>query len=209
MDELAFVLGIFDRPNELEEPKKQERSNNHFGPINIQTKRGDNMLQKQIDKYLASKDETRLEIILTSNKLKPTKQNIKALKMLITDYEDDKELMPLNLFLGLKEAIPELDLSVGPMNTDEFDRVVRNIYGDPTDKNSLGNKILDGRQNRFTVQSWYKPDEMLRKFSAMASRQSIELDFYPLNISSGATPIYDVCILGTAKINRLTQVNLS
>ncbi len=165
-------------------------------------------LEKQINKYLSSSDDTRLEIILTTNKLKPTKQNIKALKLLIEDYKDDKELTPLNLFLGLTEELEQLDLSVGPMNQDEFISSVRKVFGDPANKESMGNKILDGRLNRFSVTSWFKPDDMLRKFAAMATREAVELDFYPLNISSGATPQYDVCILGTAKINRMTKVEL-
>lgn len=169
------------------------------------------ILIKQINKYKESKNETRLEIILTQNKLKCTKSNIKALKMLIEDIEDIEakdEMNALNSFLGIVEAMPALVIKDIPMNQDEFIINVKRCFGDPLDNNSLGNKVLDGKQHRFSIKSWYKPDVMLRKFAGLATKESVELDYYPINISGNQMPIYDVCILGTARIGRLTEVKL-
>ncbi len=160
-------------------------------------------LIKLINKYLVSKDEARLTIILESFGKASSKPNMKAVKLLIEDYGDDKDILPLSAFLGIKIEDVPIDLSFGPMNQDDFILDVKRLLGDPADKKSAGNRILDGSLNRFNLQCYYKPDVVLNKFAQLCGREACQLDYYPRNIASGGgTPVWDVAILGTAEIKR-------
>ncbi len=169
-----------------------------------------NPLTKLMAKYIESKDDARLNIILESFDKKASAINIKSLKMLIEDFNDDKDMSPLNKFLGIKEELAPIDLSVGPMNQDDFVFNVKEVYGDPLDPKSMGNRILDGKLNHFEIASYYRPDALMRKFASLASREYVELDFYPRTNGSGArAPRWEVCILGTHKIVYTNRTNVN
>lgn len=169
----------------------------------------DNPIVKQINKYIETKDPTRLAIILSSNKMKATKGNLAALAMLVDDYSEDKELTPINLFLNISPNSIPIDLTQRPVNQDDFIIWVKQQLGDPKDSNSLGNRVLDGKVTHFNLRSWHSPITLFKKFAALAGRECCELDAYPRNIANGSIPLWEACILGTHEIKRenFTKVN--
>jgi hypothetical protein len=125
-------------------------------------------LNPLIEKYLQDKNETRLEILLETAGKKSTKKNIEMVKLLIAD-EDYTSLFK---FLGTtkeeKQAKKELDdfnIEEFEHNQDDLLNKVKASFGEPTEFNSLGNRILNGTVTKWTMTSAIHPDVLLRKFA--------------------------------------------
>lgn len=163
------------------------------------------MLKKAIDKYIADKNPDRLSAILISNKLKPTKQNINAFKVLLADYEEEQDLNPINSFLGLdnKTELAPIELEEIEPNEDDFIITVKQAFGNPEDPNSLGNKILRQEVIKFNVRSYINPDVLFNRFCALTGRSPISIDFHPMSLNG--IPVWECCISGMATIERMRK----
>ncbi len=170
------------------------------------------MLKDDLNKYIANPSPVRLTIILESFNKKATKKNIDSLKLLIEDYQADDKLEPVLGWLDpnaiTKQVKPESagKEELGPMNQDDFEIIVRRIYGDPENPESLGNRVLSGKVHKFSVASYYHPDTLLDKFARLANRPTQPLEYFPRGIGSGANePVWEVVLFGMAKIDRLIR----
>lgn len=166
------------------------------------------MLIDDINKYLKNPSNTRLTIILESYKKPSNKKNLESLKLLIQDYEEDNKIEPVLAWLDPSKANEEpkrddFKIELGPMDTDYFDSVAVQLFGDPKDKDSLGNRILNGRTTRFSLTSWYKPDVLLNKYAVLAGMPTQELDYVSKGTGSANGTHWEACILGTAKLDSL------
>ncbi len=170
------------------------------------------MLKDDLSKYIASPSPTRLTIILESFNKKATKKNIESLKLLIEDYQADNKLEPVLGWLDPSDAVqkvkpePAGKEELGPMNQDDFEIMARKIYGDPKNPESLGNRVLSGKVLKFNVASYYHPDTLLDKFALLANKPTQMLEFFPRGVGAGANePVWEVCLLGAAKIDRMNK----
>ena len=160
-------------------------------------------LNPLIEKYLQDKNETRLEILLETAGKKSTKKNIEMVKLLIAD-EDYTSLFK---FLGTtkeeKQAKKELDdfnIEEFEHNQDDLLNKVKASFGEPTEFNSLGNRILNGTVTKWTMTSAIHPDVLLRKFANQAQREYVEIEYFPM--FGGKLPQYQCGIAGVVKLDR-------
>lgn len=163
-------------------------------------------LNELIDKYKADNNELRLTIMLETYGKKATAKNIKALKLLILD----NDIQTLKMFLGDSDAMKQQDdLDIQrqleeeakrPPNQDDFELFCKKQLGDPKDSNSLGNQILAGRTFNWYLKSNIKPDVIMQKYSQMAGKDPVEIDFHPSFKTN--PPTWECCILGTKTLNR-------
>lgn len=157
-------------------------------------------LQTMVDKYKKDSNPTRLDIILQANNKKVTKQNLEAIKLLI----DDDDMSSLVAFLGISPENIPLVVPVFEHNQDDFTHEAIRVYGKIENENSLGHEILDNKKTHWFCQSYYPPDKLLRRWASLVNKEGVEVDFFTNHKSLGV-PVWECCILGTFKINRVLQ----
>ena len=162
------------------------------------------LLEKAISRYIADKNELRLNAILQSHGVKATKTNVSTLKLLISDYQTDSDLKPLQNFVGIEEEqekeLPPVVIEDIVPNDDDFIRTVIQQLGDTKDQSSLGNRVLRGETTRFNIQSYIKPDVLLRKYAVLTGKDALEIEFYPRSMKG--VPVWEVVVAGMGTLAR-------
>ncbi len=153
------------------------------------------LLKKQLDKYIDTNKESRLDIFIGSvnSEFKATKKKKELLSELIDEYKKDPDVLDdILAFLGFKNSeAPKQMKSIEEINAhldtttkekyakglkyDILDEVCKKHLGDPEDINSIAYKVCKGKIYEFYFPATaYKPDVVVTR---LLRKNFVESDF--------------------------------